>query len=340
MKVAFFVNDVATEEAEYTTTRLAMATAKLEHEVWYVAVGDVGYHTDETMHAKGHRAVHVQGDELEPFLSRAKEEERCAGVVLDDFDAVWLRNDTMEDMQDRPWAANVGVVFGQMLAARGVTVVNDPTGLSRAGSKLYLQEFPAEIRPRCIVTRNAEEIREFVAETGHTVVKPLYGAKGKNVFMIDGKDDPNLAQMVEAVLLEGYAIAQEFVTGGEEGDLRLFLLDGELMQVNGAYAAVRRVPQGNDLRANISAGAKPEEANIGESELAVVRALKDRLVADGMFFVGIDLIGDKVVEINAESPGGLQSVEHFTGVDFGITVSEALERRAGSWPAAARRKVS
>lgn len=340
MKVAFFVNDVATEEAEYTTTRLAMATAKLEHEVWYVAVGDVGYHTDETMHAKGHRAVHVQGDELEPFLSRAKEEERCAGVVLDDFDAVWLRNDTMEDMQDRPWAANVGVVFGQMLAARGVTVVNDPTGLSRAGSKLYLQEFPAEIRPRCIVTRNAEEIREFVAETGHTVVKPLYGAKGKNVFMIDGKDDPNLAQMVEAVLLEGYAIAQEFVTGGEEGDLRLFLLDGELMHVNGAYAAVRRVPQGNDLRANISAGAKPEEANIGESELAVVRALKDRLVADGMFFVGIDLIGDKVVEINAESPGGLQSVEHFTGVDFGITVSEALERRAGSWPAAARRKVS
>lgn len=340
MKVAFFVNDVETEDSEYTTTRLAMATAKLEHEVWYVGVGDVEYETDDTMHARAHRAVYVQGDELEPFLTRAQEEERCDEIVLDGFDAVWLRNDTMEDMQDRPWAASVGVVFGQMLAARGVTVVNDPTGLSRAGSKLYLQEFPAEIRPRCIVTRNAEEIREFVAETGHSVVKPLYGAQGKNVFMIDGEHDPNLNQMVDVVLQEGYAIAQEFVTGGEEGDLRIFLLDGELMEVNGKFAAVRRVPQGDDLRANISAGAKPEEAVIGDTELAVVRALTDRLVEDGMFFVGIDLIGDKVVEINAESPGGLQSVEHFTGIDFGITVCEALERRVGAWPQAAHRKVS
>ena len=340
MKVAFFVNDVATEESEFTTTRLAMATAKLDHEVWYVGVGDVEYETDDRLHAHGHRAVYVEGDGLLPFLSRTQEEERRSDIVLDDFDAVWLRNDSIEDMFDRPWASSVGVIFGQMLSSRGVTVVNDPIGLSRAGSKLYLQEFPAEVRPRCIITRDQDEICDFVTETGLTVVKPLYGAKGKNVFMIDGEHDPNLSQMVEAVLQEGYAIAQEFVTGGEEGDLRIFLLNGELMEVNGKYAAVRRVPQGDDLRANISAGAKPEEAVIGDTELAVVRALKDRLVKDGMFFVGIDLIGDKVVEINAESPGGLQSVEHFTGIDFGITVCEALERRVGAWPRAAHRKVS
>jgi glutathione synthase len=87
------------------------------------------------------------------------------------------------------------------------------------------------------------------------------------------------------------------------------------------------VPRGNDLRANISAGGKPVEAQIGETEFKIAEALKERLVQDGMFFVGIDVIGDKVVEINAESPGGLQSVEHFTGIDFGLTICEALERR-------------
>lgn len=330
MKLAFFVNDVETEESEFTTTRLARAAARLGHEVWYVGVGDVDYQADETLRARGHRAEPVKGDELEPFLSRAKSDERRDEIVLDRFDAVWLRNDTIEDMQDRPWASSVGVVFGQVLSGRGVTVVNDPVGLSRAGSKLYLQEFPAEIRPSCIVTRDPNEIQEFVARTGHTVVKPLYGAKGHNVFMVDGEDDPNLAQMVGAVLEDGYAIAQEFVSGGEGGDLRLFLLDGEPLQADGCYAAVRRIPQGNDLRANISAGAKPEEADIGERELEVVRPLKDSLVKDGMFFVGVDIVGDKVVEINAESPGGLQSVEHFAGVDFGVTICEALERRVAS----------
>src|SRR5688572_655831 len=184
MKVAFFVNDVATEESEFTTTRLAMAAAKLDHEVWYVGVGDVDYETDDMLHARGYRAAYVDGDELLPFLSRTQEEERRSDIVLDDFDAVWLRNDTIEDMHDRPWASSVGVIFGQMLSSRGVTVVNDPIGLSRAGSKLYLQEFPAEVRPRCIITRDQDEICDFVADTGLTVVKPLYGAKGKSVFMI------------------------------------------------------------------------------------------------------------------------------------------------------------
>jgi len=340
MRIAFFVNGIDTEISEYTTTRLALAAAKLEHEVWYVGVGDIDYESDETMRARGHRAMQTARDDLESFLARVQDEESRAHIVLDDFDAVWLRNDTIEDMQSRPWASNIGVEFGQMLTARGVTVVNDPVGLSRAGSKLYLQEFPAEIRPRCIVTRNVDEVHSFVTRTGRTVVKPLYGAKGRNVFMIAGEDDPNLSQMVEAVVEDGYAIAQEFVEGAEEGDLRLFLLNGEPLQLDGAYAATRRIPQGNDVRANISTGGKPAEAVIGDTELRVAGLLKDRLVEDGMFFVGVDIIGDKVVEINAESPGGLQSVEHFTGIDFGLTLCEALEERVASWPAALKKKVS
>jgi glutathione synthase len=328
MKVAFFVNDVATEESEYTTTRLAMAASKLGHEVWYAGLGDVDYEPDEKLRARGHRAVYEDGDELETFLTRAQDDDREGGIVLDEFDAVWLRNDSIEDLHDRPWAMSVGVVFGQMLSVRGVTVVNDPVGLSRAASKLYLQEFPANIRPRCIVSRHSDEIKDFIARTGPTVVKPLYGAKGRNVFMIEDEDDPNLQQMIDAVLEDGYLTAQEFVPGAEDGDLRLFLLDGEPLRFDGSYAAFRRVPRGTDLRANISTGGRPVEASVGETEFEIARAMKDRLMQDGMFFVGIDIIGDKVVEIDAESPGGLQSVEHFTGLDFALPICQALERRA------------
>ena len=327
MKIAFFVNEVETEIDEYTTTRLAMASAKRGHEVWYVGLGDVDYEPDEKVRARGHRAVFEDRDRLDSFLSRAQEDEREGGIVLEDFDAVWLRNDSIQDLRERPWATSISVVFGQMLAARGVTVVNDPVGLSRAGSKLYLQEFPPEIRPRCLVSRHIDEIKDFVERTGRTVVKPLYGAQGRNVFLIENEDDPNLQQIMEAVLEDGYLTAQEFVEGAEDGDLRMFLLDGEPLQVDGKYAAFRRVPKGTDLRANISTGGRPVEVSLGETEFEIARAMKKRLLADGMFFVGIDIIGDKVVEVNAESPGGMQAVEHFTGIDFGLTICDALEER-------------
>jgi glutathione synthase len=134
--------------------------------------------------------------------------------------------------------------FGQMLKTRGVTVVNDPMSLVRATSKLY-------IRPRSLVTRDPEAIKQFVGKVGHSVVKPLYGAKSRNVFMIEDEGEANLAQMTEAVLLDGYAIVQEFVDGGEDGDARIFLLEGQILERHGKLAAFRRVPTGNDPRAKI-----------------------------------------------------------------------------------------
>jgi glutathione synthase len=217
-----------------------------------------------------------------------------------------------------------------MLKARGVTVVNDPMSLIRATSKLYLEEFPEKIRPRSLITRDPEAIERFVAEVGHSVVKPLYGAKGRNVFMIEDEDETNLAQMTEAVLQDGYAIVQQFIDGGENGDVRIFLLEGQLLERDGKPAAFRRVPTGNDPRANISVGGRSVPLDIGDTELGVIEAMSQKLVADGMFFVGIDVIGDKVVEINAESPGGMQSIERLYDIDVGPTIIEALERRIGS----------
>ena len=251
-------------------------------------------------------------------------------IVMDDLDALFLRNDSIEDLQQRPWASPLGVLFGQMLKARGVTVTNDPMSLIRATSKLYLEEFPDKIRPRSLVTRDPEAIKRFVGDVGHCVVKPLYGAKGRNVFMIEDESEANLQQMTEAVLQDGYAIVQEFVDGGENGDARIFLLEGQILERNGKPAAFRRVPTANDPRANISKGGHPAPLQIGDVQRGIVEAMSKKLIADGMHFVGIDVIGNKVVEINAESPGGMQSVERLYEIDICPTVIQALERRTNS----------
>jgi glutathione synthase len=330
VRLAFFVNDIAAEIDEYTTTRLARAAAQRGHQVWYVGVGDVEFgENDGQLAARAQPAELEPADTLETFMRRVKERD-AERIVLDDLDALFLRNESIDDLQVRPWASPLGVVFGQMLQARAVTVVNDPTSLTRATSKLYLEEFPEQVRPRSLVTRDPEAIKRFAARVGHCVVKPLYGAKGRNVFMIEGEDEANLAQMTEAVLQDGYAIVQEFVDGGENGDARIFLLEGKLLERDGQPAAFRRVPTGNDPRANISKGGRSIPLAIGDVERGIIDAMSPKLVADGVSFVGIDVIGDKVVEINAESPGGMQSVERLYEIDVCPTVIEALERRVSS----------
>ena len=332
MKLAFLVNDVATEVDEYTTTRLARAAVQGGHEVCYIGVGDVELGESDGQLVGRARAALLHGDDrLDSFMERIKVAD-AERIAMDELDALYLRNESIDDLQERPWASPLGVVFGQMLKARGVTVVNDPMSLVRATSKLYLEEFPDKIRPRSLVTRDPEAIERFVAAVGHCVVKPLYGAKGRNVFMIEGQAETNLAQMTEAVLQDGYALVQEFVAGGEDGDARIFLLEGRLLERDGKPAAFRRVPTGNDPRANISAGGRSVPLDIGEREIGIIDAMSEKLVADGMFLVGIDVIGDKVVEINAESPGGMQSIERLYDIDVCPTVIEALERRTRSAP--------
>lgn len=330
MRLAFFVKDVATEIDEYATTRLARAAVQGGHEVWYVGVGDVELGESEgQLVARARAAEFEKGDTLESFMERIKE-RGAERIVMDDLDALFLRNESVDDLQQRPWASPLGVVFGQMLQARGVTVVNDPKSHTRAASKLYLEEFPEKIRPRSLVTRDPEAIERFVGKVGRCVVKPLYGGRGRNVFMIEDATEANLAQMTEAVLQDGYAVVQEFVDGAEDGDARIFLLEGKILERDGKLAAFRRVPTGNDLRANISVGGRPVPFEIGDIERGIIDAMSERLVADGIFFAGIDVIGDKVVEINAESTGGIQSVEWLYEIDVCPTIIEALERRTGS----------
>ena len=323
MKLGFFVNDLEGEKPEYTTTGLAMAAVERGHDVWYIGAGNFAFDPDDAVRAQAARAPST-ASEREAFLEDLEPER----ITVDDLDALWLRSDPADDVPDRFWAQTAGILFGGLAERRGVVVVNRPAGLSLALSKLYLHHFPAEVRPATLITRSAEEVHKFVADhDGRAVIKPLQGSGGQGVFIVNPEDEVNLDQMIEAVIRDGYLIAQEQLPAAGDGDVRLFLLDGEPLAADGAYAAFRRVPNEGEARANMSAGASVEQAEVDDTILRVAGLVGPRLVEDGMFLVGLDIVGDVLLEINVFSPGGLASVLSLTGVDFHDVVLEALERK-------------
>jgi glutathione synthase len=326
VRLGLFVNDVAAEQPIYTTTRLALGAVERGHDVWYIGAGDFACDPDDALRARAWRAP-ADLDDPEAFIAAASAEDSPRErLTVDDLDVLLLRSDPADDVPDRPWAQAAGVVFGEHAASRGVVVLNDPQGLARAFTKLYLQRFPREIRPATLVTRDAGEAREFIAaHGGRGVLKPLQGSGGQGVFIVTPDDEVNIEQMVEAIARDGYLVAQEHVPAAAEGDTRLFLLDGEPLRHDGAIAAFRRVPPPGEARSNTRIGAETEPAEVDDRMLAIADAVRPRLLEDGMFFVGLDIVGDVVLEINVFSPGGLGSVLKTTGVDFVPRVLDAIE---------------
>ena len=134
-------------------------------------------------------------------------------------------------------------------------------------------------------------------------------------------------QMFEAVSRDGYVIAQEYLSEVEKGDTRIFLINGEPLMKDGVYAAFKRVKKGKDIRNNISAGGKPRKAKITPEMHRIMDIIKPRLIQDGMFLVGLDIVGNKLIEINVYCPGGFASIKKVTGINFASSVVDALERK-------------
>jgi glutathione synthase len=147
------------------------------------------------------------------------------------------------------------------------------------------------------------------------------------VFLVRQDDLSNLNQMVEAVSRDGYVIAQEYLPEASEGDTRLFLMNGTPLRFKGKYAAFRRIRQGDDMRSNVHAGGKIAAAQITDIHLHIAEIVRPKLVQDGMFLVGLDIVGDKLMEINVFSPGGLGSAQKFEKVNFTQAVLEAMNRK-------------
>ncbi|MBW3538787.1 MAG: glutathione synthase [Planctomycetes bacterium] len=328
MKLGFLVNHLETEDPAFTTTRLGMAAINMGHEAWLMSVGDFVYDADGSIHAWARAAPKTKYKSLERYLADVKGgEARRERVTVDALDVLLLRNDPSEDAE-RPWAQTTPILFAQLAASRGVLVVNDPAHLANAINKTYFQHFPEQARPRTCISRNAEEIRRFVAEQGGTVVlKPLQGSGGHSVFLVREGDRANLNQMIEAITRDGYVVAQEYLPAAEDGDIRLFVMNGRPLEVDGKYAAFRRVNKSGDMRSNMHVGGKSERVELDDRALELVEMVRPKLIRDGMFLVGLDIVGDKLMEVNVFSPGGLGSASELTGVDFPRLVIADLERK-------------
>jgi glutathione synthase len=329
MKIAFVVNDVKTEVAGYTTTRLAMTAVNRGHKSYVFGVGDFVYAADGSIHARARRASGKSYKSLEKFLKELQsDDKRPDTICLDELDVLMLRNDPATDAGERPWAQSAGILFGQLVARRGVMVLNDPGHLAHALNKTYFQHFPDEVRPKTCISRNVDEIKRFIDEQHDRIVlKPLQGSGGKNVFLIGEDEKANINQMIDAVIRDGYAVAQEYLPAAKEGDVRLFVMNGRPLERNGKYAAFRRVNKSGDARSNMHSGGESEPVEVTDQMLRLVEIVRPKLVNDGMYLVGLDIVQDKLLEVNVFSPGGLGSSSQFADIDFSKVVIDDLERK-------------
>jgi len=329
MRIGFVVNDVATEQDNYTTIRLARRALARGHQVALLGLADFTYEADGTVRACAHMPCEPDyADDAALLADLQSDGCPTEQIAVDDLDVLMLRSDPADEMVERPWAPGCGLLFAQLAALRRPLVVNDPTHLTDASNKTYFQHFPEIVRPVTCISRDPVQIKAFIeARDGFGVIKPLQGSGGQGVFVVTPDSAGNLNQMIDAVLRDGYAIAQEYLPKAKDGDLRLLMLNGRPLEVDGTYACIRRYNDSGDARSNISAGGKYEMAVPDADALRLAELVAPKLIRDGMYFVGLDIVGDKLMEVNVDTPGGINMIEELTGLDFAGRILDDLERK-------------
>jgi glutathione synthase len=241
-------------------------------------------------------------------------------VDLAEVDVVWLRQDPPFDM------SYITTTHLLDLIHPGTLVVNDPFWVRNFPEKLLVLRFP-DLTPPTLIARDLATIRDFKAAQGDVILKPLYGNGGAGVFRLDPQDR-NLSALHE--LFTGLSrepmIVQKYLPEVVKGDKRVLLVDGE------PVGAINRVPQAGETRSNLHVGGRAEPATLTARDREICAAIGPTLREKGQVFVGIDVIGDSLTEINVTSPTGLQELERFSGVNGAALIWEAVERRRGALP--------
>lgn len=238
---------------------------------------------------------------------------------IETFDAIFIRKDPPFDSHYLHLTQQLDLVEERRF------IMNSTSGLRMANEKLYTFHF-APFMPRSLVSSSTDELLQFVARVGgRAVVKPLDGAGGAGVMGLDGHSR-NSRGIIDYVTREGaqLALVQEFQPEVVEGDKRVLLLDGQPL------GAIRRVPRADDIRANIHVGGRVEACDLTDQERAMIAQIGPRLVADGLYFVGLDLIGGKLIEVNVTSPTGIQELARLTNLRPDLDVIRFVERHAAT----------
>jgi glutathione synthase len=311
MRIAFLMDPIERVNIEKDTSfALALEAQRRGHEVFTLGPHDLRA-ADGTVYAR-----------LTPtHLARKTPPAHAtllAPVVCDlaTLDAVFIRTDP-------PFDSEYLYVTQLLERMRGRTLVlNDPRGLRDANEKLYALHFP-EVSPRTIVTTREDDIRAFLETTGTAgVIKPLDGAGGKGIMVLDLADQ-NFRSIIETTTHDGrrFCMVQEYLPAVRRGDKRILLLDGEPL------GAILRMPRADEARSNIHVGGSVVPSELDHDDQRIVAAVAPRLRADGLMFVGLDVIGGRLTEVNVTSPTGIQELSRFTGSEPEARVIAWIEQR-------------
>ncbi|WP_415919182.1 glutathione synthase [Tateyamaria sp. SN6-1] len=309
MKIAFQMDPITGVDINADSSfRLAEEAQARGHDLFYYAPDKLAYE-EGRITARGHDMT-VQRVPGDPAILGP---ERT--VDLTTFDVVWLRQDPPFDMH---------YITSTHILDRlkdDVLVVNDPFWVRNYPEKLLVLDFP-DLTPPTTIARDLDTIKAFKARHGDVILKPLYGNGGAGVFRLDA-NDRNLASLHE--LFTGFSreplIVQKFLPDVSNGDKRVILVDGA------PIGAINRVPAAGETRSNMHVGGRPEKVGLTDRDREICDAIGPLLREKGQVFVGIDVIGDYLTEINVTSPTGIQELERFDGLNVAGAIWDAIDAR-------------
>ncbi|MEW6983071.1 glutathione synthase [Colwelliaceae bacterium 6471] len=236
-------------------------------------------------------------------------------VAVSELDAVLMRKDPPFDTE---------YIYATYMLERaeiaGTLIVNKPQSLRDCNEKLFTAWFP-ELTPRTLVTRSSQKIREFHQELKDIIIKPLDGMGGSSIFRI-GENDPNVGVILETLTAHGgqYAMVQEYMPEITEGDKRILIVNGEPMPY-----CLARIPAQGETRGNLAAGGRGEARPLSASDKLIADTIAPELKKRGLYFVGLDVIGDKVTEINVTSPTCIKEIEAAYPINISGKLMDAIE---------------
>lgn len=311
MKIAFQMDPIMGVDINADSSfRLAEEAQARGHELFYYGPDQLAYE-EGRITARGHKMT-MQRVAGTPAILGPEET-----VDLEDYDVIWLRQDPPFDMHYITTTHLLDRLAGKTL------VVNDPFWVRNYPEKLLVLNFP-DLTPPTTVARDLRTIREFKDRHGDVILKPLYGNGGAGVFKLDA-NDRNLSSLHE--LFTGFSreplIVQKYLPAVTAGDKRVILIDGE------PVGAINRVPAAGEVRSNMHVGGRPEKVELTPRDLEICKAIGPTLRDKGQVFVGIDVIGDYLTEINVTSPTGIQELERFDGINVAEKIWQAIEAKLG-----------
>tara|TARA_B100000029_G_C17592916_1_gene963132 strand:+ start:1669 stop:2607 length:939 start_codon:yes stop_codon:yes gene_type:complete len=293
-----------------TSLAIVEAVVELGDEAWYTTLDEMHLDIDSGPWATGYRF-----GQCNP-LQNAISVDPPAKVKLQDFGRIFMRKDPPFNME------YIYATYVLEAAERlGVGVINGPQGLRDCNEKVYALQFP-ELCPATSISRNPAVIMDFIrAQPEHAICKPLDLMGGRGVQLVR-RDDPNLAQIVEQATKSGTerVMVQAFIEEAMNGDKRILLTDREVI---GAFV---RVPPEGDFRGNLSQGATAHQVSLNSRDKEIVAALIDDLESRGQRFIGIDIIGPYLTEINVTSPMGIRELDELYGMRHGPKIVELLRK--------------